>query len=303
LGLDLIVSLANSIAESLPELSPTIIDVVLQIVETLTDPSTLESLLNGAIAIITSIANYLLQPDVINMLLSAAIGVVNNLVTFLINNLSPLLNAAIDIIMALVDYILDPENLSKLIETAVELVVTIAGALVGAAGELVNAVGKLVLKIIEKFKETDWKELGKNLVDGFKKGIENAWKNLKEWFTGLFGDLIGIAKKILGIASPSKAFKKLGVWSAEGFGIGFEDAFGDVEKEVENALDFNGATFGVNAYGTYSGGGALSGIGGTTFGTVNINIDGANVQDDESLAEMIAEKLQMMTERRGAVFA
>ena len=36
---------------------------------------------------------------------------------------------------------------------------------------------------------------------------------------------------------------------------------------------------------------------------ININIDGANVQDDETLADMIAERLQRMTERRGAVFA
>ena len=92
-------------------------------------------------------------------------------------------------------------------------------------------------------------------------------------------------------------------FTAEGFGVGFEDAFRDVEKDIENALDFNGTTFGVNAYGSYSGGGMLGGIGGTTFGTVNINIDGYNAQDDDELAEMIAEKLQFMAERRGAVFA
>ena len=65
-------------------------------------------------------------------------------------------------------------------------------------------------------------------------------------------------------------------------------------------MDFDDATFGVNAYGSYSGSGAF---GGTSFGTVNINIDGANVQDDAALADMVAERLQRMTERRGAVFA
>ena len=304
LGLDLIVSLANGIAESLPELIPTIIDVVLQIVNTLTDPATLTNLLNSAIAIITSIANYLLQPDVINMLLDAAIGVVNNLVTFLMDNLSPLLNAAIDIIMALVNYILDPYNLAKLIETAIELVVTIAGALVGAAGELVKAVGQLILKIIKKFKETDWKELGKNLVDGFKKGIQNAWNNLVTWFKGLFGDLIGIAKKILGIASPSKVFKKIGRFTAEGFGAGFEDEFANVKDDMEDALNFDDASVGINASVRKIGTGADGmAYGGTSIGNITINIEGAKYSDEQSLAAAIAQEIQNMTDRRAAVYA
>ena len=146
-------------------------------------------------------------------------------------------------------------------------------------------------------------DIGKFIVEGLKNGIQSAWNNLREWFSGLFDDLISVAKKILGIKSPSRVFKKIGAFTAEGFGEGFNKAFGDVEKDIESALDFNGTTFGVNAYGSYSGGGALGGIGGTSFGTVNINIEGYNAQDDDELAEMIAEKLQVMTERKGAVFA
>lgn len=307
LGLDLIVSLANGIAESLPELIPTIVDVVLQIVNTLTDPATLTNLLNGAIAIITSIANYLLQPDVINMLLDAAIDVVKNLATFLMDNLSPLLDAAIEIIMALVDYILDPDNLAKLVKTAIEIVVTIAGALVGAAGKLVKAAGQLILKIIGKFKETDWGQLGRNLVDGFKNGISRAWANLKYWFQNLFGDLIGIAKRILGIASPSKVFKKIGGFTAEGFGAGFEDEFAHVKDDMEDALNFEDASVGINASIRKVGAGAagISGMDyrGTSIGNVTININGAKYSDENSLAEAIAESLQNMTDRRAAVYA
>ena len=277
LGLDLIVSLATGISENLDTLTPAIIDTILKIVETLTNPENLTMLLNAAIAILTAIGNYLLQPETINMLLNAAIGVVNNLVTFLIENLSPLFNAAIDIIMALVNYILDPDNLAKLVKTAIELVVTIAGALVGAVGELVKAAGQLILKIIEKFRETDWAELGKNLVDGFKKGIQNAWTNLETWFKNLFGDLVGIAKKILGIASPSKVFKKIGGFTAEGFGAGFEDEFAHVRDDMEKAMTFDDMAVDIghsvrrvggvyrNAY--------ASGYGGTQDVNVNVTID------------------------------
>ena len=43
-----------------------------------------------------------------------------------------------------------------------------------------------------------------------------------------------------GIASPSKVFKKLGAWTAEGFGIGFDDEFANVAKGIEDSLNFGG---------------------------------------------------------------
>ena len=304
LGLDLVVSLANGISQHLDSLLPSIIGVVLQIVSILTNPENLSMLLNAALSIITAIGNYLLSPETINGLLDAAIGVIRNLVAFMMENLSPLLNAAIDIIMALVDYILDPDNLAKLIATAFEIVVTIAGALVGAAGELVKAIGQLILKIIDKFKETDWKQLGTNLVAGFKQGISNAWKNLVSWFKGLFGDIVGIAKKILGIASPSKVFKKLGSFTADGFGIGFEDEFAHVKDDMEDALNFDDASVGINASIRKVGAGAAGGaLGGTSIGNITINIDGAKYSDEQSLASAIALEIQNMTDRRAAVYA
>ena len=279
LGLDLIVSLANGIAESLPTLIPTIINVILQIVNTLTNPETLSNLLR------------------------AALSIVKELAFGLMSNIDKIIEATFALLEGIIGFLVNPENLAMLVETAIQLVLAIGVGIVKAIPQLLISVATLIGDIITSFATTDWGKIGKDLVDGFKKGIENAWKNLKEWFKGLFGDLKAIAKKILGIKSPSREFAKIGRFTAEGFGVGFEDAFRDVEKDIENALDFNGTTFGVNAYGSYSGGGMLGGIGGTTFGTVNINIDGYNAQDDDELAEMIAEKLQFMAERRGAVFA
>ena len=90
-------------------------------------------------------------------------------------------------------------------------------------------------------------DIGKNIVDGLKEGIQGAWNNLVSWFEGLFGDLIGIAKKILGIASPSKVFKKIGGFTAEGFGVGFEDEFDKVKSDMEKALEFDNASIKINS--------------------------------------------------------
>lgn len=106
-------------------------------------------------------------------------------------------------------------------------------------------------------------DIGKNIVAGIKSGISKAWANLKSWFRGLFGDLIGVAKKILGIASPSKVFKRLGSFTTEGLQLGLEQGAGAVFRTVEGIADgvtasFNprlSADFGVR---TYSGAGVAS---------------------------------------------
>ena len=151
---------------------------------------------------------------------------------------------------------------------------------------------------------SSFSNIGKNIVSGIKTGISNAWSNLKSWFTRLFGDLIGVAKRILGIASPSKVFKKIGGFTAEGFGVGFEDEFAHVKDDMEDALSFDDASVGINASIRKVGAGAAGGaFGGTSIGNITINIDGAKYSDENALADAIAERLQMMTDRRSAVYA
>ena len=280
LGLDLIVSLANGIARSLPTLLPTIVDVILQIVDTLTSPEQLTTILNAALTLITELAYGLM--DAIPALVDATLTIMENLVAFLTN----------------------PENIGKLLLAAVEIIIALATGIVNSIPRLLEYWKKVPKSIIDNFKQTDWGELGKNLVDGFKNGISRAWTSLKTWFKNLFGDLIGVAKKILGIASPSKVFKKIGGFTAEGFGAGFEDEFAHVKDDMEDALNFDDASVGINASIRKVGAGAAGGaFGGTSIGNVNITVNGAKYTDEQILASAIALEIQNMTDRRAAVYA
>jgi phage-related protein len=280
LGLDLIVSLANGIGQNLGTLIPTIVDVILQIVNTLTGPEQLTTILDAALTLITELAYGLM--DAIPQLVDSCFTIIENLVDFLI----------------------DPTNIGMLLKAALDIIIAIGTGLVSSIPRLIEYWKKVPRSIIDNFKNTDWGKLGTDLVSGFKNGISRAWANLKKWFKNLFGDLIGIAKKILGIASPSKVFKKIGGFTAEGFGAGFEDEFAKVKGNMEDALNFDDASVGINASirkaGAGSAGGAFSG---TSIGNININIDGAKYSDEQSLASAIAQEIQNMTDRRVAVYA
>jgi hypothetical protein len=237
-------------------------------------------------------------------------GLLQQILPVLISSATSLVDSLIEVLPDLVDLIVETliDNAPMLIVAAVELILALAGGLIQAVPKLLKAIPTIIKETVEGFKNSEnikkFLDVGKNIVEGIKSGIKNAWNNLVSWFKGLFGDLIGIAKKVLGIASPSKVFKQIGGFTAEGFGAGFEDEFAHVKDDMEDALNFDDASVGINASIRKVGAGvAGSAFGGTSFGTVNINIDGYNAQDDDELAEMIAEKLQIMTERRGAVFA
>lgn len=191
LGLDLIVSLANGIAESLPELIPTIVDVVLQIVDTLTDPGTLSSLVDASIAIIIGLADGLIEalpnlidaiPTIIENLvialienapkiLSAGVQLIISLVTGLISMVPKLLEAAITLVKNLAEYITNPENVQKIIDTATDL---INGLIEGFS----NVLDTLI-------------SVGEDIIDMIKQGISDAWEGLKTWFNSLWDSLFG----------------------------------------------------------------------------------------------------------------
>lgn len=277
LGLDLIVSLANGIAESLPTLIPTIIDVVLQIVETLTNPETLSKLLDAALTLILALAEGLLSEDSINGIIDAVFMLIDNLIAFLT----------------------DPENIMKIINTAMVLVEAIADGLILAVDKIIESAGELIEKLSKRFSETDWAQLGKDIVNGIWNGLKNVWNKLTGWFTEKWEGLVGGVKDLLGIHSPSRVFAGIGRNMALGVGEGWEDEFGDIQGNIDKSLSFDDAGLGIRNIGLSHKGA----FGGTSIGSITINIDGAKYNDEQSLASAIALEIQNMTERRAAAYA
>lgn len=236
------------------------------------------------------------------------LGVIGNIlpaVETALNGAGKLIDKALPIIIDKIPEFIE-KYLPKILESGVSIVLELAIGLIKAIPSLVKSIPKIIASIVSAFKSKsgEFTNIGKNIVNGIKSGISRMWSNLKTWFRNLFGDLIWVAKKILGIASPSKVFKKLGVFTAEGFGIGFEDEFARVKNDMEDAMGFENASIGINASVRKIGAGANGGYyGGTSIGSVTINIDGAEYDDPRTFATIIAEELQRMTERSAAVYA
>lgn len=292
------------IEENLPILAEAAISIIQSLVDGIRENK--EMLMTTAFDTIKYLATSLITmlPDIIQ------VGV--DLIFSLIDGITGMLGdpvfvqSIIDVILKIVDILTNPDTITMLLNASVTIIVALAKGLIQALPQLLAKVPEIISNLVKAFGQFMQPviDIGKNIIDGIKKGISNAWNNLVKWFKNLFSDLIVIAKKILGIASPSKVFKKIGAFTAEGFGAGFEDEFAKVKGDMEDAMDFDDVSVGINSSIRKVGAGA-SGMayGGTSIGNININIDGAKYTDEQSLASAIALEIQNMTDRRAAVYA
>ena len=175
-GLEVIVTLANAIAAALPELIPTIVDVVLQIVDTLTDPSTLSALVDAAIAIIVALAQGLI--NALPRLIEKAPEIVANLVTAIIT------------------------NAPKLLAAAVQLMATLAKGIVQNISAVISAIGQMwnsIVSSITGFIQSAW-NWGKDLIESFTNGILAFISKPIDAIKGLASKI----KSFLGFSEPEE---------------------------------------------------------------------------------------------------
>jgi hypothetical protein len=66
-------------------------------------------------------------------------------------------------------------------------------------------------------------DIGTQIMQGLARGILNGAKFVVDAISGAVNSAINTAKKLLGIASPSKLFAEIGGFTAEGFAVGVED--------------------------------------------------------------------------------
>jgi phage-related protein len=194
LGLTLLTSLAQGIAENLPALIPTVVDVVLQIVDTLTDPETLGSLVDASIAIMIALAEGLI--DALPKLIEKGPEIVMNLVDALVENAPKLAAAALTIVTELVKALI--ENLPELFKAGGEILMGDVHGIIETVARIDDAASEIIDSFIAALEEWDPLQWGKDLVQNLIDGIKQGWNNLKQ---GVSDFAQGIAD-FLGFSEP-----------------------------------------------------------------------------------------------------
>lgn len=78
--------------------------------------------------------------------------------------------------------------------------------------------------------------IGGNIIQGIVNGITGAAGKVKDAVGNAIGNAIDFAKHILGIASPSRVFRKIGQYSMQGAALGVDDDADLLLQSTDNAM-------------------------------------------------------------------
>ena len=210
-GIKILLELIKGIAQALPELIPTITKVVLDMVDILLDN--------------------------IDLIIDAGIELMMGLLEGIINALPDILARLPEIIIKISMAMLNMKM--KLLEAGWTLLVELAKGLIKAIPEVVKQIPQIINSMIDALGEglSKFATIGENIVKGIWDGINSfkSWikKKIKSWV----GDITDFLKDLFGISSPSKLMRdEVGVFLAEGIGVGFEKGMPSVIADVNKAM-------------------------------------------------------------------
>ncbi len=325
-GVQIISSIASGLIQAMPTLISSMPQIISQIGSALMAlaPQVMEmggqiltQLANGIITyvpqmvaqlptIITEFVNFI--SGQLPTILEQGTQLLNEFVNGIIGAIPTLVSNLPQVITSFVDFI--ASNLPTIIQSGIDILANLIEGIIGAIPQLIAALPQIIEAIVSGIGSLlgSILDVGKNIVEGIWQGISNAAKWLTDKITGWFNGVVDGVKRFLGIASPSKLFEdEIGINMALGVGEGWEKEFGDVRGQIEDGLKFDSAAIDMDAsaMGRAFGAGEAGAFGGGAYAgtTININIDGARYSDENALAEAIAERMEIMTNRRGAVFA
>lgn len=215
----------------------------------------LPSVLEKGIEIVTNLANGILEN------LPTLISMAGNAITSFIGGILPMLptvwQAGTDLLLKLVDGVVKNlpsiisaagiaigkfilvigQNLPKILQTGIEILGKLASGLIQAIPELVGKIPQIIRSIQDAFKDTDWLEVGKNIIRGIAEGLKNAGSMLWGAVKGILGNFKDNVLEFFGIHSPSRWGEYVGKMISLGFPRGVENNL----NPFRNAMDKLGA--------------------------------------------------------------
>lgn len=264
---ELISILLENVNEVAPQVLGVAVDIIPGLVSTILDEAPI--LLQTIIDIGVSVIDILGQPDVLPSILQEIAALIPEIVILLLDNTPLLLETAITLFMSLVEslpIILEeltvelPEIIEKLIPVLISMSPILFAASVELFMALIEAIPSVALSLVEKmpliidsivsglgdgFEKV--KEIGKELLAGLWEGIQEKWMWLKERLAEFADTFMGNVREVFDINSPSRLMRdSVGVYLAEGVGVGFIEGMDKVNAEIKNALPTD-YSVGINA--------------------------------------------------------
>jgi hypothetical protein len=232
-----LVAFANVIATSAPAFGVAIMAVLTTLLNIINQmaPQIVATLWNLVVLLVETLVRGI--PYLVNAGFRLLIGILDGIA----NNIGRVVTSATNIIVNFINGIAN--NLGRVIQAGANLIIKFIEGIGNQIGPLLQAGANLILKFVNGLADTirnntaAMKTAGGNLADaiiqGMTGGIGDGVKSVIDAAVNLGKSALDAAKNILGIKSPSRRFREVGEWSAEGMAIGLTTTAGMVAKAAE----------------------------------------------------------------------
>jgi len=179
----------------------------------------LPSLVDSALQLCVSFINMLISnlPNI----LSTGQSILLTMVDGIRQSFPSIIVSAGEAIVSLVTGLLN--HLPEILQTGLELIASLIQGIGDSLPDILTAAGKVVNMILKAIVETDWLQLGKDIINGLIKGIGAMGGALASAARSAARAALSAIKSALGIASPSKVMRdQVGKWIPAGVAVGIE---------------------------------------------------------------------------------
>ena len=201
----------------------------------------------GAPAIVAALVAVLLS--LIDAIVTIAPEIIGALVTLvmllvdtLVENVPKLVDAGLKLLLGILRGIRD--NIKDIVTVAGEIIVAFLDGIAGQLPKIVAAGANLIVTFVESIADAIRTEgprlssaaldIAEAIIDGVVGGIADGIGRVTSAAKNMASSALDAATDFLGIASPSKEFHKLGVYSAQGYAGGMDDSQALVARSAED---------------------------------------------------------------------
>jgi TP901 family phage tail tape measure protein len=165
----------------------------------------------------------------IQKILSGAWDMITSIITGALETIKGVLKLALDLIHGDWDAAWqDLLDIGKAQITAIQGAVTgfldlIAGIFDTSLADILQTWADNWEMLVNIATETDWGQVGQDIVDGIIAGLAAAWSSLVSWIVGQMGSLVGDAIDAIDGGSPAMKFAPVGMSIVQGIMLGLEN--------------------------------------------------------------------------------
>lgn len=252
---EIITAIINALVEGLPMIMENAADIVIALVDGIINaiPLLIEAIPQIIVAIVTGLVNGLPQ------IVAAAGQLVLAIITKLAELPGQIAGAIADGITRIAEWGANMqakarEVMNTMLTNIVSIVTQVPQKIYNSISGAISKVAQWGIEVKNKAVEgmnmvlngitgvfsnigSTFADIGSNIVSGIWNGISSGWDWLKNKVSNLANSLLDAAKDALGIESPSKRFRdEVGVYMAQGIGVGFEKEMPAIAKRIEKAI-------------------------------------------------------------------